>query len=159
MPIATLAEINCRNSEFWKKENILFAQRLSNETVRSVAFKILQDQVTRAVPLKWWKDLNAALEDAGNLQKQFATEAARKGGRARKTDALQTLIEQIVARKPNITQAQLLAELERCCEARDVSEIDNGTIYFESTKGSLKTAKLSGLKDRLSRAKKKLRSR
>jgi hypothetical protein len=88
-------------------------------------------------------------------------ERARLRSRASKprTDALQKLIIEIVTAKPDITQADLLHDLERCAALHDViNEIEDGEISFNDD-GVLKSAPVSGLKDRLTRAKKIINSR
>ena len=89
---------------------------------------------------------------------------SRKGGRAHKCDALQDLIREIVLGQPHITAGQLLRVLRGSPGAGVVVSIDEESdvlagearmIHFVDDNGTSKTASISGLKDRLSRAKKK----
>jgi hypothetical protein len=159
MPIKTLADINRRSREFWAEETSLLTERLSNEVLRIVAFKILQDEETREVPVKFRKCLNAALADASNSQSHFATMLGRKGGQASKRDTLQRLIEHVVENNHEISVRELFKELKSRQAVRDVvDDIDETSIHFIN-KGRVDAAPIRGLKDRLSRAKKTLRSR
>ncbi len=81
------------------------------------------------------------------------------GGKAAKPDALQRLIIDLVRARPKITERELQRELEAAHDRRQVvDDIADGKIFFPKT-GALKEAPISGLKDRLSRAKRKLNSR
>lgn len=82
-------------------------------------------------------------------------EIGRKGGRASKTDPLQKLIVRVVRQRPFITAKELESYLEAHQDADPIIEICGGIIRFWNHDGSEKSAPLSGLKDRLSRAKKK----
>ena len=84
---------------------------------------------------------------------------ARKGGLARKTDVLQELIERIVRRNLAITVRALESQLREHQGIEPIQDFSNGTISFTNHDGRTKDAELSGLKDRLSRAKKKIGSR
>jgi hypothetical protein len=89
----------------------------------------------------------------------LVTILSRRGGKAPQRDPLQKLIEEIVCQDPKISQPQLWHRLRK--------EIGNGTIvsidpegparkiHFVASDGKVKTAAVSGLKDRLSRAKQK----
>ena len=73
---------------------------------------------------------------------------------------MQDLIIKIVADKPQITVRQLMDELRAYSGIRDVVEdIDEKSIHFLDRQDRPKTASISGLKDRLTRARKSLQSR
>ena len=82
------------------------------------------------------------------------TEAAKKPRR----DALQALIEKIVVELPKITSPELLNAL-RTDGGRVIEEITQEDIYFIEGERGGNVAKISGLKDRLYRAKKAKLSR
>lgn len=69
-------------------------------------------------------------------------------------DSLQELIIKIVAKKPDINEKALLIEIEKKRGCGVINDVDDDVIYFNH-KGEEKDAPISGLKDRLSRAKKK----
>lgn len=98
--------------------------------------------------------------------KAIHKERARHAGKAPKSDALNILIENIVRSNPNISAKELEATLRNTSKydglhggiiltiTDDLIEYKNG----ENKKGDaiIKTAKISGLKDRLTNAKKRI---
>jgi hypothetical protein len=82
----------------------------------------------------------------------------RQNARMPRPDALQELIIAILKAKPGLTESQLLRELENNQWHGVIEEIDGAVIIFND-KGRLKEAPISGLKDRISRARKKANSR
>ena len=97
------------------------------------------------------------------IRRDALRKQASRAGRSKKPDPLQQLIIEIVKNKPNITTPELFEKLKaRSWPESMVAEIDDGTIVFNDRCGSrqfLNEAPISGLKDRLSRAKKFLHSR
>ena len=92
---------------------------------------------------------------------------ARKGGKAPKGDALQELILAIVRKDPRISEKQLLDMLAGEAGADVVTSIDEPSnllagdtpcIHFDNDDGRPKIASVQGLKDRLSRAKRKIKN-
>ena len=85
----------------------------------------------------------------------------RANARKPRPDALQTLILQIMKRNPAIPPDGLLAELRKY-EHGDVIDTFNdeeSVIDWHNKAGRVFSAPCSGLKDRMSRARKNLRSR
>lgn len=74
---------------------------------------------------------------------------------AAKVDALQELILKSVLRNPRLTEKELLRILHENKSDSFIWDIDKQFVYYKS-KGRDKQAAISGLKDRLARAKKKL---
>lgn len=109
------------------------------------------------------------LEGAGNLiasdelltgSRKFS-ERQRKAGASSKGDALNLVMQEIIMNCPGITQKELLAELETrkyCGVIVDVTE-DEVVYLMRPNSEMLKVAPISGLKDRMTRIKKKLPSR
>jgi hypothetical protein len=156
----TLKELNEANSRFWREQRSSFDKRMANDAIRETAFEALQAQMLRAVPLPYQVPLEQLLQDADRAGRRFSIQQARNGGTARKADALQLLIEKIVTRQPDISENQLLEKLEAYQATRTIIQaIEDGAILFTSNSGKHKEAPVSGLKDRLTRAKKKVRSR
>ncbi len=162
----TPQEINRRNQEFWPPQSQLRDRRMSDEVLFETATADMQSETLR-VPIKCQKSLEQALADAEKSKSTFQTAFSRKGGRAPKCDPLQGLIREIVLAKPKITQGQLLRELKSNRVAGVISKIDEQSdvkadepkmIHFVEDDGTPKTARVSGLKDRLSRAKKNIRA-
>ena len=165
----TLAQINQRNRQFWAKESELMQRRIADKTLFNLAETERQSEVLRQVPVKSQKSTAQALADAETARKIIQSSFSRKGGTAAKSDALQELILEVVLEYPKITVVKLLRELtkrlgdgivdriEEKCET--VAGEGRRIHFFQGHDGAQKTASVSGLKDRLSRAKKKIASR
>jgi hypothetical protein len=154
----TLTEYNERNRQFWDDQRIHLKERMANDAIREAALAALRSEVVRAIPVRCQMSIYQALEIAEGIGKQFLAQQSCKGGKAKKTDALQLLIVRIVERRPAITTDELKEELYAHQGIDVISDIDVGVISFTNHNGNLKDAKLSGLKHRLSRAKANFRS-
>jgi hypothetical protein len=155
----TLAEINQSNAEFWAAQRVLLEEGMADEAIRETAVEAMATETRKGLPLFYQKSIYESLADADRARQRFMSQHARKGGLAAKTDRLQTLIAQIVQGQPNISVRELEAKLRRHQDNDPLQEIDDGIIYFTDPHGRTRKAKLSGLKDRLSREKKKIASR
>ena len=154
----TISEINERNGRFWDEQNELRDRRIADEAIWDAAFARFRDEQTR-VPLRHLATIEKLLADAEADKRRFLSQQAGLGGRAKKSDALQRLILDLVRNRPEITEAGLKAMLTRERFPGLIEEIDEKTISFCPPDGRLKESPLSGLKHRLSRAKKTLKSR
>jgi hypothetical protein len=155
----TPKEINQWNEEFWVGQQALLEKRMADPGLRETALEAMAAESTKGVPLYYQKSIYEALADAERVRQRFISQHARKGGHAKKTDVLQTVIEQIVQRNLAISLPELIAKLREQQGFEPIQDFTNGTIWFTNHHDRTKEAKLSGLKDRLSRAKKKFRSR
>jgi hypothetical protein len=156
-------DLNDQNRRFWVKQSQLRNERIANEAILEITTNDMRSETSRSVPIKAQKSLEQALADAENSKKCFQSQFSRKGGKARKGDALRDLIDEIVLHEPEIRAHQLLRALKGERGLGRVS-IDGGSdylsndrrdIHFNDYKGTPKAAPVSGLKDRLSRAKAK----
>jgi hypothetical protein len=154
------AELNRLNAKFWQRETSEAERRSADPDLLPLALADLASDDRRLVPLSRQKSLEQALMDAEALLdspilvRRGQRRLSLLGGKAKKPDALQCLIIKIVSGQPQITEKKLLHELKMAGDVRDVVEdIEDGTIYFVDG-GRSKSAPISGLKDRLSRAKK-----
>ena len=95
-------------------------------------------------------------EEGDYYLQRFRTALARRAGGASKTDPLQVLIEDIVRHEPSIKRTELEQRLGDHLHLSPIEDIDEGGIWFAYSDGRTKRAPLTGLKDRLSRAKKKI---
>jgi hypothetical protein len=152
----TIKEINRLNAEFWTDQDAFLKERMADAAVRETAFEAMETETLKGLPLFYQKSIYEALADADRARKRFMSQHARKGGLARKTDVLQELIERIVERNSAITLQALEARLREHQGTEPIEDFSDGTISFTNHDGRMKDAALSGLKDRLSRAKKKL---
>jgi len=126
----------------------------------------MHGEVARLLPVYYQKSFEEALQDAAALfedpvlLKRTHRHLSRLGGSSKKTDALQQVILEEVQKRPAITVTDLLKHLQSLQDLRQVvDDIDEEAISFTDRNGHPKNAPISGLKDRLSRAKKALKSR
>jgi hypothetical protein len=152
-----LVELNRRNRKFWEAQNELTEALIADEEILASALEVLTFEQLRHVPVYFQVPFEYALLEADKAKKRFLKQRSRKGGKAKKTDALQELIVGIVRRRPNITERQLLELFQQCPAPIEV--IDRDFISFRFHDGRPAEAPVSGLKHRLSRAKKSLNSR
>ena len=169
----TLKQINQQNLAFWETNTTLMNKRLENDVIREMGLQTISSTREVNLPIKLRMPLEVALEIAdNNFEKIKATvkedikvevkkDFALIGGRAIKEDPLQKYILALVQTRPDITSPQLLKVLVNevgCGLIEEVDQDDEGLIYFKNGKGKRNDAEISGLKDRLSRAKKKINS-
>jgi hypothetical protein len=156
---ASTLELNQRNREFWRREAEEAKRRLADADLRAIALAFLADERARSVPIRNQKSWEQTLRDSEGMLQRSQHRLSRLGGKAKKQDALQLLIVKIVLKQPKITGKQLVLELEKVRDARGgIDDIEDGTIHFVDG-GHLKSAPVSGVKDRLSRAKRTVNSR
>ena len=167
MTTATAATLNERNARFWAEQKILLEQRISDPGLYDLAKRDMDFEAARGVPVKQLKTLEQALADAAYGKAMFHSQLSIKGGRAPKSDSLQELIQNCAHENPKISQRELWHRLKKEIGKGIIVSIDaespceDGSvrkIHFMSSDGKVKTALVSGLKNRLSRAKAKLLS-
>jgi len=150
--------------QFWLEQSALLNKRICDKDLYTIAMSMLESEQRMMVPVKNRKTLEGALEDAENLRRSLQHSFARKGGKTAKADALQCLISEIVSTKPNISCQQLLHKFRNLVRYGNevVMKVDRQSdlvvdevlrIHFQDY-GKSKSAPISGLKHRLSRAKK-----
>jgi hypothetical protein len=164
----TIEQINNRNKEFWLEQSKVTLDRICDEPLFTVATANMNSEVIKGVPLKLQTSIDQALEDAEKARRIFQISFSRKGGRASMCDALQTLIEQIARENRKIDARALAIALKGDRGAGTVTSIDMEAdvmagepkmIHFVGDDEKPRRAPLSGLKDRLYRARKKIKSR
>ena len=154
-----LADINRRNQKFWRVEQAQAERRMANPLLRDLAMRDLEYEALRHVPIYYRKSLERALQDAEEARRRTLTAFGQKGGRAKRCDLLQELILEIASKTPEVTAPELIDRLKREKFDGVIEDVDKSKIYFIDGKGGSKSAKISGLKDRLSRAKAENQSR
>jgi hypothetical protein len=163
----SLRRVNILNAEFWNHEREITSKRAADEGTCAWAMNLLKFEVLRGIPIEKQMTLDYALAQADSMGKVLFRNIASKGGRAPKKDALQILIDQIVEGNPDIQVPRLLYVLNGERGAGVVTEVPSredwyagkGEIHFVEEDGREKMSPFSGLKHRLSRAKKKFRAK
>ena len=154
----SITDINARNQEFWEKQRVLMDQRLSDEATAGLAYEMMKDEI-KSQPFALQRSYEKILEIAAGAKNFLCRHLASKGGKAAKGDSLQKLIEEIVSKNPALSETQLFDALKNNEKIPPLEDIDDETIFFTNSDGRSKSTPISGLKDRLSRAKKKIKSR
>lgn len=159
--MTTFKEINQQNSAYWEKRNRHLEKIMLNEAVLKITLKNSMSPGEVNLPLRDQSPFEVHLESAYQIYLECSSYFSKLGGRAMKEDPLQKYILELVQTRPRITSTQLLKVLVnevRCGLIEEVDKDDEGLIYFKNGKGKRNDAEISGLKDRLSRAKKKINS-
>ena len=179
-------QLNELNRQFWAQQSELTERRCSDPILYAIATASMDSEVIIGVPLKLRKTLDLALAEAADEKIRLPSDSqfigpraskedslrdfCRKGGKALKGDTLSRLIEDLVRRDPTINKKALLIELQRQTnlddsivisidEEADVLAGDVRKIAFEDRNENQKSAPISGLKNRLARARAKINSR
>jgi hypothetical protein len=156
----TADEWNERNARFWLVKNKETEERMIDRPVLEAALARLLSDSKRFLPAKYQIDFGPALAEAEQQKRHFARHFARHGGKAKKTDLLQQRILAAVRKKPDTKAPELLEMLRNEAQlGGPIVEITKKYISFDIGDGRLRNAAISGLKDRLSRAKKELKSK
>jgi hypothetical protein len=103
----TISEINERHRQFWKEQIPLCDRRIADEAIRETAFARLSDEQVRGIPGYYQAPIEKLLEDAERDKARFLSQQGRKGGQAKKPDALQQAILHVVRSHTDITEAKL----------------------------------------------------
>jgi len=166
---SALAQINERNQQFWFEASELLSRRIVDDALYALALADMSAEEAMLVPLKHRKSLEQALAHAANSKTIVHRALSRKGGKAAGVDALQKTIIEIVRLEPDINNHQLTRKLRTMAEEEHpvILKVDRQSdllpgevaqIHFEND-GREKTALVSGLKDRLHRARKEIFAR
>jgi hypothetical protein len=104
--VMTPAEMNSYAREFWEREQPLFERRMADRTIREIAFAHLTAERTKGLPIRFQTSIYEALATAEGNQQRSLREQSQKGGKAKKSDALQQFIEERVQANPSLTAQQ-----------------------------------------------------
>lgn len=151
----TLREVNQMNSEFWRETSEKFHQMITKEP--DLLPEALDDLRANCVRCTFRRlpSLEQAVFEVKGKRDLHHLQFSLKGGRARKPDLLSRFIEDIVKSRPTIAESQLLRCMKDHSPIDPIAEMDDDYIHLSDGK----VVRIAGLKDRLSRAKKKLKSR
>jgi hypothetical protein len=146
----SLSEINQQNQEFWATESALTHIRICDETLYKMALRDMERDAAKFA-FRERQSLDAALAHA-EKKRDVLRALAPVGGSAAKTDNLNVFIHQCVQGKAAISERELYHEIKKQVGRGVIVSIDNHKIVFINYNQKLKTALVSGLKDRLFRA-------
>lgn len=161
-PSDKLAATNHANKLFWEHESGLALQRARDPATLETAVSILASEERRGIATHDQLTVEAALESADSAKGRFRpaliSEIASKAGRASKGDGLTKIILSMVKRDPDLALPALLDRLAAMQgPGLEIEEINDTTITLSTRNDGIKEVPISGLKDRLSRAKRKAR--
>ena len=151
--------MNQHHSEFWAVEMRKLERRVADAQLVALATEDMASETVRGIPMYYRKTMERAYEDAERRRAAIRREDGSQGGRPPSGDALQHLIEEIVAGRPTISALALLARLGDLQHQGVIEDIDDGRVWFVDARGAGSSASISGLKDRLTRARKSVNSR
>src|SRR4051812_44788939 len=104
----SLAGLNERNRDFWAQRLAIADQQMSDEGMRTTAFRILATEHWSGISVEKQSSLYVALDRAEGeikaLEQRVRSASAAKAGSARTGDALQVRIEQLVGSRPEISE-------------------------------------------------------
>ena len=152
------AEINGRNQRFWATQSERLNARLEDAAIRDLVFNELENEEARC-PVYYRLSLEALLERAVGYRQLGIASSAKRAAKARRPTTLQVIIERIVEANPMIPAGVLASELTKLNDEGREVEIDKCHIWLTSGGERIKAGSPNGLKDRLTRAKKKIAAR
>jgi hypothetical protein len=145
-----LRRLNEMNNTFWRRQNDLLGIRMQNPLLCEMATRDLESEALRSVPIASRTTLETALQKAEDNSRLVLKDFSSRGGRASKPDKLQQFILTVLPRRPQLKPRDLV-DLVRGNHEFDMAE---GRISFSGSDGKIKDVPISGLKDRIWRAKK-----
>jgi uncharacterized protein YihD (DUF1040 family) len=159
MPVTAISaeELNRQNQEFWSDQQALLERRVADPAIRETAFEAMNAEQKKRVPIYYQTSIYAALAASEGANQRCLSQQARKGGWAEKADQLQRLIEELVTHNPSLTLRQLKDKLRADQGIAPIQDIDDEVVFFTNFDERTKTAPFSGLKHRLTRARKTAR--
>jgi hypothetical protein len=146
-----ITKMNDGARSFWDREAAQTGRLAKDEIVFEGALENIGG------PVLSQKTIELALRNADRIRRETLSRQAKSGGRARKADTLHTLIDALVFRMPGLTGGQLLDRLRARCGEGVIVAVHDDQIEFVAAKGDTKFASITGLKDRLTNARKRNR--
>jgi hypothetical protein len=163
----TPSDLNRINAEFWEVESKKLEERMKDPVLREAAFTRLRSERLRGVCVKKQTTLDGALaaeeqtalKSADHIEARVVSKRARRAGSAEKVDALQSFINSVVKKRPKITGPELRDKIRaEVGSGGGLVDLDKTHIWFVGVHDQLRSTTIRGLKDRLSRAKRKMKS-
>jgi hypothetical protein len=148
--------------------NAIVTEEIDDVALREAAFARLRSERMRGVTVKEQITLDGALaaeeqtalKSADHIEARVVSRRARRAGSVAKVDGLQGFINSIVEKRPKITVPELLDKIRaEVGSGGPIVDLDKTSIWFVGAHDQSRSATISGLKDRLSRAKRKMKSK
>lgn len=160
----TLQGINRINDLFWRKERKNQERLMANEANLEIALDLVKAEYATPTYFVLKRSYGTLLHQANTFRTIALKEQASKGGKASKTGPLQKLIIRAIKQNPAINEHKLYLLLKKHPGVRieQPSETVAGEppmVHFMDKKCEEESAQVSGLKDRLYRAKKSFRAK
>ena len=153
--IRSIADLNERAREFWDLRNAELERRMSDSTVAQLAADRVKSDVDRHVPFHSRISFYEAAEEAERHKAIFKRSYALEIASKERPDRLQEFIMAALERDPHLTAPKLHELLRKAQYTGSIRLVTDGIVEFNDRDGREKQAAAAGLKDRLSRARKK----
>lgn len=158
---SSLAELNEHSRAFWAVEALRAEKRMKDLIVSKFALARIKQQLVMEIPVRQQTTLEYELEQTDEFRlvvnKAALSNFGRRGGRAKKKDRLQQLVDAYVAEHPGNSIKSLEDHLENLQHGADIEQFTETFIEFFDHDDKLKTAPRSGLKHRFTRARKAMK--
>ena len=156
----TIEGLNQRAEIFWDHEKQEMTRRLQRPAVLRLGTYHLNRHISGAIPIQRWPSFESILadaeEDCAVVAPLIRSESARDAGAKSKKDNLTKVIESQLKKRPNLSERELVAHLKAHHREYAIDEITESEIFFVDGRARSKTIPISGLRCRLSRAKKRM---
>lgn len=136
-----------------------FHERMQDEFIRSAVVNDVQSEIARGVPARYQQSMEELAQVNANRLKDYRRAISRRGGAARRSDVLTRIITEIVRRDPRTSVPQMLDKLSSLASVCDgpICDVTEEYVGVQLANGQIKNVPITGLKDRVSRARKSLR--
>lgn len=162
-----LVRLNRINENFYRKQMRAMTRRMKNEILVDLAFRQITKEAVTGMDMKRRASLESALAHPEEIHLIFLSASGRKARGVSKADALTRWIVDMVRSHPDISVGKLLQKLRKIASlgGEFIRHVDDTSallpdqipqIHFQDG-GRLRKVRISGLKDRLSRAKNKIK--
>jgi hypothetical protein len=148
---------NSRSRAKWVEKSRMIDETLADEGTCALVLKDLARQ-TMYGDFRRYSLYESSIHATEN-QALVLSALGKKGKKARRPDAFELLCTDIVKRWPQISEIEFVEAITARKGLGVVSDVDEAEIHVTIDGKLIQEIPISGLKDRLSRLKKKLRSR
>ena len=151
------SQINLVNNKFWQEQGAALDRYLSDPVIVAHMLRGVRRDELMCVPPGLRQTIEELAEQAAAVQSGVVRHRAQHAASARRLDALQRLIEREVERDPCVRSKELLRRLEGSGAGRELAlKVVGDQIQFRDRKRT-HSARLSGFKDRVYRARRDLK--